>query len=113
MDIILTNGVFHTMREKLPLAAAVAIRGGRFLYVGDRAGAIAALAPAAPREIDLGGRCVLPGLTDAHLHFSWYAQSLRSVDAETATLEEAVQRVRARAARSAPGAWITGSGMEP
>ncbi|MGA2478694.1 MAG: amidohydrolase [Spirochaetia bacterium] len=109
-DIILTNGVFHTMREKLPLAAAVAIRGGRFLYVGDRAGAIAALAPAAPREIDLGGRCVLPGLTDAHLHFSWYAQSLRSVDAETATLEEAVHRVREHAAKSAPGEWITGWG---
>jgi predicted amidohydrolase YtcJ len=109
-DVILTNGLFHTMSGKVPRATAVAIRGGRFLHVGDRDGALAALAPATPREIDLGGRCVLPGLTDAHLHFSWYAQSLRSVDAETATLEEAVQRVRARAAKSSPGEWITGFG---
>jgi predicted amidohydrolase YtcJ len=109
-DIILSGGVFHTMTERLPLASAVAIRGGRFLYVGDLAGAHAALGPVSPRVTDLGGRCVLPGLTDAHLHFSWYAQSLRSVDAETATLDEAVQRVRARAAKSAPGEWITGGG---
>jgi predicted amidohydrolase YtcJ len=109
-DLILANGLFHTMSEKAPLAAAVAIRGGRFLHVGDLAGARAALGHGSPREIDLGGRCVLPGLTDAHLHFSWYAQSLRSVDVETPTLDEAMKRVRARAQESPPGQWITGSG---
>jgi predicted amidohydrolase YtcJ len=109
-DTILVRGRFHTMAVRSPLADAAAVRGGRFLFVGDLEGARAALGPGRPREIDLAGRCVLPGLTDAHLHFSWYAQALRSVDAETATLEEAVERVRARAATSAPGAWISGSG---
>jgi predicted amidohydrolase YtcJ len=109
-DVILARGRFHTMAARFPLAEAAAVRGGRFIHVGGLDGARAALGPGRPREIDLGGRCVLPGLTDAHLHFSWYAQALRSVDAETATLGEAVERVRARAAASAPGAWITGSG---
>ena len=70
-----------------------------FLFVGEESGARAALAgSAAAQEIDLGGRCVLPGLTDSHLHFLWYAQSLHGVDAETPTLAEALARVRSRAA---------------
>jgi predicted amidohydrolase YtcJ len=92
-----------------PLASAVAIRDGRFAAVGNEAEARAALPGGAPVR-DLGGRCVLPGLTDAHLHFRWYAEALRSVDVETPTLEEAVARVATRAAVSPPGAWITGSG---
>ncbi len=52
----------------------------------------------------------MPGLTDSHVHFQWYAQALQGVDVETATLVEAQTRVRARAGESAPGRWITGSG---
>ena len=99
------------MEPGAPGASACAIRAGRFLFVGDESGARAALAGSArAEEIDLGGRCVLPGLTDSHLHFLWYTQSLHGVDAETPTLAEALARVRSRAAESAPGEWITGSG---
>jgi hypothetical protein len=108
-DILLTNATIHTMDPSLRSAKAVAIRHGRFLIVGDEQGARAALG-GSPTTFDLGGRCVLPGLTDAHLHFKWYAESLRSVPAETPTMEEAVARVRAAAERSAPGEWITGYG---
>ena len=110
-DVIYLNGRFLTMEPAAPEAAAVAVRGGRFLYVGDRAGARAALGgPGTPREIDLGGRRAVPGLTDSHLHFKWYAESLRAVDVETATLEEAVARVRERAEKAPEGEWITGTG---
>ncbi len=110
-DLLLFNGVFHTMEPRAPTASAVAIRDGRFLHVGDESGARAALAGgAAVQEVDLAGRCALPGLTDSHLHFMWYAQSLHGVDAETATLAEALDRVRARATETEPGKWITGSG---
>lgn len=99
------------MEPRAPGASAVAIRDGRFLHVGDREGARAALSGSGGvREVDLGGRCVLPGLTDSHLHFMWYAQSLNGVDAETATLAEALTRVETRAAESQPGQWIIGSG---
>ncbi len=108
-ELLLLNGVFHTMDPGCPRAAAVAIRSGRFIVVGEEAAARAALSAGAPVR-DLGGRCVLPGLTDAHLHFRWYAEALRSVDVETPSLEQAVARVAARAAASPPGAWITGSG---
>jgi hypothetical protein len=106
---LLLKGIFHTMNERQPLAEAVAMRQGRLLAVGTEAEARASLGEGAQVR-DLGGRCVLPGLTDAHLHLKWYAETLRAVDVETATLEEATSRIAARAAASPPGAWITGSG---
>jgi predicted amidohydrolase YtcJ len=110
-DVIYLNGVFSTMEPAAPGASAVAVRAGRFEYVGDAAGAREALrGPGAVREVDLGGRRVVPGLTDSHIHFKWFAESLRAVDAETGTLEEAVARVRARAEKAEAGRWITGTG---
>ncbi len=108
-DLLLVNGIVHTMDPARPRATAVAMRGGHFLFVGDDAAARAACA-GTPHVIDLRGACVLPGLTDAHLHFRWYAEALHAVDVETPTLEEAMARVAARAETAPPGAWITGSG---
>ena len=108
-DLFLVNGTVHTMDPARPRATAIAIRDGRFLAVGDDASARGACA-GTPRTIDLRGACVLPGLTDSHLHFRWYAESLHAVDVETPTLDEAMARVRARAESVPPGAWITGTG---
>ena len=66
-DRILLNGVFYTVDEGQPWAEAVAVRGGRIVYVGDEPGA---------REyqgkdtvlVDLDGKFVLPGFQDAHIH---------------------------------------------
>ena len=110
-DIILFNGRVRTMEAAAPRASAIAVRGGRIRHVGnDTAVRAAAGGTRGVQSIDLQGRCVLPGLTDSHLHFKWFAESLAAVDVETATLDEAVARVRARAQTAEPGAWITGTG---
>jgi predicted amidohydrolase YtcJ len=110
-DVIYSNGLFFTMEPAAPEATAVAVRGGRFVHVGNAAGARETLrGSGSVREIDLGGRRVVPGLTDSHIHFKWFAESLRSVDVETDTLEEAVGRVRERAEKVPAGEWITGTG---
>ena len=108
-DLLLINGDFHTMDSALPRAAAAAIRAGRFVAVGDEA-QVRVVCAGSPRVVDLKGACVLPGLTDAHLHFRWYAEALHAVDVETSTLDEAMARVHARAEITPSGAWITGSG---
>ena len=66
-DLILHHGRFTTLDRARPAAAAVAIKGGRFIRVGTDA-EVMPLAGAATRLIDLGGRPALPGLCDSHIH---------------------------------------------
>ena len=61
---------------------------------------------------DMGGRVILPGLTDAHIHLMCYALSLQKVDVETTTKAEALTRVAERAAKTPPGEWILGHGWQ-
>ena len=110
-ELLLFNGRIHTMDPRAPLASAIAIREGRVVRVGDEDAARDALGPDR-EEFDLEGRCAVPGLTDSHVHFAWFAHTLEEVDAGAPSLEESVSRVRDRAERSAPGSWITGSGWD-
>jgi len=66
-DLILHQGRFTTLDPANPIADAVAIKDGRFTRVG-AASDILPLAGPATRVIALGGRGVLPGLIDNHLH---------------------------------------------
>ncbi len=108
-DLVLFNGRVHTLDAGIPRATAIAVHGEHILYVGDDTTARGMLGPGG-EAIDLQGRCVIPGLTDAHLHFQQYAVGLQSVDVETSTLEEALARVAERARVSSPEAWINGWG---
>ncbi|MCX2861899.1 amidohydrolase [Paucibacter sp. PLA-PC-4] len=66
-DLILHRGQFTTLNRAQPTASAVAIKDGRFMRVGDEQ-AVMALAGPTTRLIDVGGRRVLPGLIDNHIH---------------------------------------------
>ena len=65
--LILINGCFHTVDKSCPQASAVAIADGKFLAVGDADDVMRHRKPDS-RVIDLGGRTVIPGLNDSHLH---------------------------------------------
>jgi predicted amidohydrolase YtcJ len=65
--LILTNARILTMDPARPRAQAVALAGERILAVGSRA-AIEALAGPGTRIIDCGGRTLLPGFVESHLH---------------------------------------------
>src|SRR3974377_285532 len=66
-ELILFNGSVGTMDPTRPRASAVAIRQGRFAAGGNDADVLK-LKGEGTRAIDLGGRCVIPGLNDSHLH---------------------------------------------
>lgn len=66
-DLILTNGRFTTLDRANPDPEAVAITAGRFSAIGDRSDIMAARGPGT-QVIDCGGRRVIPGLCDNHLH---------------------------------------------
>jgi len=66
-DTILFNGKIFTSVTGRPFIRAVAILGDRIEAVGDSA-QVRKLAGPGTRQIDLGGRTVIPGLNDAHNH---------------------------------------------
>ena len=66
--LILVNAKVWTENPAQPTPQAVALDGSRILAVGDNA-AIRKLAGPDTRIIDLGGRLLLPGFNDAHVHF--------------------------------------------
>jgi predicted amidohydrolase YtcJ len=105
--MILENGVIRTLEPSVPLARALAIAGERI------AGGVGVheTALASPDVVDLGGRCVLPGFNDAHVHFPTWALTQRQIRLEGArSLDEALARVAEAAARAEPGRWLRGHG---
>ncbi len=109
-DMIFTNGTIYTMDSTHPTAEAVAIRDGKFLAVGSAADIDIHRGPNTAVH-DLQGAPVLPGLCDAHIHFTHYALSLQQIPIfEVPTLEEMLQRVAAKAAATPAGQWLTGWG---
>ena len=105
--MILENGVIRTMEPSLPTARALAVAGDRIVGgVGTHETVLAS-----PERVDLGGRCVLPGFSDAHVHFPQWALAQRQVRLEgTRSLEEALARVAEAAARAPRGRWLRGMG---
>ena len=105
--MILENGVVRTMEPSLPLARALAIAGEWIVGgVGTHETALAS-----PETVDLGGRCVVPGLNDAHVHFPTWALAQREVRLEgTRSLDEAIGRVREAVTSVQPGGWLRGRG---
>jgi len=121
LDLCLYNGRIYPMaggvgspdpgepdRPPRPGATALAVHGGRVVGVGgdDEVRALGDFA----RAVDLGGRCVIPGLVDAHLHFESYSLGLARIDAETDTVAQLQERVAARAGELPEGTWIRGHG---
>ena len=105
--MILENGVVRTLEPSLPKAAALAIAGERVAGgVGTHETALAS-----PERVDLGGRCVLPGFTDSHVHFATWALAQRQVRLEgTGSLDEALTRVAAAVGDVPSGRWLRGLG---
>ncbi len=66
-DLVLTNAKIYTADAARAMAAAVAVRADRIVYVGTTAGAKPYVGPGTKVE-DLHGRLVLPGLIDSHIH---------------------------------------------
>lgn len=66
-DLVLCNAVIRTMDPARPLARALAVSGGEIVFVGDEDGAREAAGGGA-ELIDAGGRTVMPGIHDGHIH---------------------------------------------
>ena len=111
-DLVLTNGTIYTVDNARPHASALAVRGGRVLFVGSDAEA-RVLAGPSTLVIDLHGATVVPGIVDAHAHLLSLGNMLQRVNvAGSTSYAEVIDRVRAWAKNVRPGAWIQGRGWD-
>lgn len=110
VDLILVNADIVTMDPLRPRATALAAGGGRVLALGDSPDMLALAGPGA-RVVDCGGRMVLPGLQDTHIHLQDsgfdYGGSATLDGARTA---EALVRSLADFAKGSSADWVTGVG---
>jgi predicted amidohydrolase YtcJ len=107
-DVVIVNASVHTMDEARPTAGGVAIIGNRIAALGS-AEEMRALAGPGTRVIDAGGKLVLPGFNDSHVHFLMGGFSLANVDLRDATSpEEMARRLKAYAQKLPKGRWILG-----
>ena len=102
------NARIHTQNPKQPAASALVIDHDRILAVGET-NFLFNQYPRAKGQ-DMGGRVIVPGLTDAHLHLKMFALALQKIDCETDTKEECLRRVDERVKKAKPGEWILGHG---
>jgi len=109
-DLIVTNAKIVTLDAASTVAQALAVREGRIVAVGGN-DAVEALVGSATRRLDAGGRTVIPGLIDSHIHAVraglTYATEVNWIGART--IGEAMDRLR-QAARARPGSWIIVAG---
>ncbi len=74
-DRVYTHGNIYTVDERFSTASAVAVKDGKFVYVGDDAGAQAHVGPLTT-VTDLEGKTVIPGLHDSHVHIRYGEREL-------------------------------------
>jgi predicted amidohydrolase YtcJ len=107
-DLLITNANVRTMDLPRPRAEAIAVQGNRIAAVGSNE-EIRRWRGERTRVIDAGGRLVLPGFNDAHVHFLSGGFQLSSVDLRDAnSQQEFAERIRRFAERKDRRRWITG-----
>lgn len=110
ISLVLSHARMPTLAKSHPGAEAVAIGGPRILAVG-RSAEMRSLADGKGQQIDCGGRTLLPGFIDAHIHLLGTAARLRFVDCTAApSIADIAARIRARAAAMPGEGWIRAFG---
>jgi predicted amidohydrolase YtcJ len=111
-DLILRHGAVYTMNAARSWVESVAVADGRIIYAGPDAG-VNSLAGPSTKILDLGGRMVLPGFHDSHVHLMEGGVDMGLCNLkDVATPQAVLAEIRKYAAAHATQAWVTGSGWD-
>jgi predicted amidohydrolase YtcJ len=109
-DAIVLHAKIYTLNSKQPWAQALAVQRGKIVAIGSDP-EIESLRGIGTKVIDAGGRLVLPGFTDCHIHFMDGSLSLDRVNLDEAKDPADIQQKLREYAKSHPGTgWILGRG---
>lgn len=106
---ILYNAHIYTLDPLNPLVSALAIDQNRIIQVGNSQDLLREY-PNINEKFDAGGKTIIPGLIDAHIHLEQYSLLLQKVDCETPSFHECLERVAEQAQQTPPGKWLLGHG---
>ena len=111
-DLLIIKAKIWTVDKSLPVAEAVAVIGDRIVAVGSSTD-IEAWRGAHTQVIDAGGKLLLPGFNDAHVHFVSGGMQLENVQLNDATTsQEFARRIGERAKITQKGEWILGGNWD-
>jgi hypothetical protein len=105
-DLALVNGRVFTIDDAMPQVEAFAVKHGRFIAVGSTDD-ISNLVGSDTEVIDAEGMTVTPGFIDTHCHPSG-VNELYGVNTNLRTVAEIQAALRAKAAETPPGYWVSG-----
>lgn len=89
MEMLIYNGKFYLEREKF--AEAIFIRDGIIQQIGSTV-ELFAQAPDGCEKVDCGGKTIIPGLNDSHLHLAMFGESLTQVSlADCTSIDEMIE----------------------
>ncbi len=111
-DLVILEARVATMNPDRPHATAVAVKGERIVDVGTDLALRPWISPGT-RVVAAGGRRLMPGFIDSHLHLLGHGLLLERLDLRQArSRDELVDLVRERATQLPPGAWVLGGGWD-
>jgi len=106
------NGNIITMEEGMPQATALALYGGKIVFVGNDQD-VQSFILEQTEVIDLQGKTLLPGFIDAHTHLLRTGmEKTLYVDLEAPSLDELFQKVEASVKDREAGQWVVGRGWD-
>ncbi|OOQ59896.1 amidohydrolase [Mucilaginibacter pedocola] len=107
-DLIIYNAKIATMVNAGEFKQAIAMQNGLILATGDSKSILKTYKSAATKLVDAGGKTVIPGLNDSHMHAIReglnFNMELRWDGVKT--LKRAMEMLKEQAARTPPGAWV-------
>ncbi|MEA1979144.1 MAG: amidohydrolase [Chloroflexota bacterium] len=109
--LLLENATIYTFGDPPGPVENLAIQDGHILAIGDRENLLQTI-PSNFTKLDLGGRVILPGLTDSHIHFEKFSLNHEQINCETKSIEECLARIHSRAKTLKPGEWVQGHGWD-
>lgn len=108
-DLLVLNAVIYTADSAFSVANSMAVRDGKIIYIGREADE----KYTGDEILDAGGKTILPGLIDAHCHFTGYGDGLiRWADLRKTTSWKEVTDRLSQFEKRTPSRWLLGRGWD-
>lgn len=109
-DAVYVNGNVYTVDSAFSRVSAIAVKGDRICWVGSDNEVLQNCKGEETKMIDLGGKTLIPGIIESHLHYQMLGEMIERIDIYQKPKREILEKVRDEAKRLGPGKWIVSMG---